>query len=133
MYRIDDISKRGIKSEVRIESLEPEMIFAAILTHPKWIGKTSVEQIAKMMYALEEGGINTSKALYYRTGSSVYCEDLSRFVGKLVSFNFATDGEKIALTAEGKNICEELARKGGAVNLEQMRRLGRFLEEQNRE
>ncbi|MDE1850545.1 MAG: hypothetical protein KGH54_01995 [Candidatus Micrarchaeota archaeon] len=69
MYRIEDISKRGIKSELRVESLAPETIFAAVLTSPKWAAKTSVEQIAKMMYALEESGINTSKALYYRTGS----------------------------------------------------------------
>ncbi|MDE1827676.1 MAG: hypothetical protein KGH65_00745 [Candidatus Micrarchaeota archaeon] len=131
MYRIEDISRRGIKGELRVESLAPETIFSAILTNPKWASKTSIEQVARMMYELEESGINTSKALYYRTGSSVYCDDLSRFVGKLVSFGYASDKDKIVLTKEGMELCLERARKGGEANLEQMERLKRFLEERN--
>ncbi|MDE1850546.1 MAG: hypothetical protein KGH54_02000 [Candidatus Micrarchaeota archaeon] len=52
-------------------------------------------------------------------------------MSKLVSFGYAADNDKIILTKEGMDMCEERARKGGKVNSEQMERLRKFLEERN--
>lgn len=89
-----------------------------------------MSEVAKQIFDLESKGINTAKILCYKTGSSVYCEDLDRFVSKLVSFGYATDSSPVKLTLEGTKICEELVKRSIDEQTEnQLNRLDKILNE----
>ena len=88
--------------------LSPETIIASVLLSPNVSRKLTMSQVAKLILNLEDKGVDTSRMLCYPTATSAYCEDLDRFVSKLVSFGYASDSSPIKLNNEGERICREI-------------------------
>ncbi|MGI0141358.1 MAG: hypothetical protein ACREBF_01760 [Candidatus Micrarchaeales archaeon] len=108
--------------------IAPEAIFAQILIHPNTSDKLSYEEISKLVAKIDNGGIARG-ALWYLTGSdSVYCEDLSRWIGKMTSFGYATDEEKVVLRPEGREVCMEIVARAKRETPDVVDKMHKFLD-----
>jgi hypothetical protein len=117
-----------LTSIVNEKALSPETIIAAVLLRNAF-NKLKMSQVAELILDLEKEGIDISKMLCYPTASAAYCDDLDRFVSKLVSFGYASDSSPIKLKPEGEKLCKEIvedARK--KENKEQLETLERILD-----
>ena len=127
----DDGSLMVVANEIITnQALSPEVIIAKIFLSSKISGNLQMDEVAELIAGLDKHGVDTSKMLCYPTGSTIYCEDLDKFVSKFVSFGFAKDSSPIKLTDKGKEICERIVENSAsAKNEHQLKKLDKFLKE----
>src|SRR5687767_10344907 len=117
----------SVSSVINERPLPPEVIIASVLVSPKVHNTKTMGEVAKLIISLNSRGVKTSRMVCYLTAGSAYCEDLDRFVSKLVSFGYATDSSPIKLTPAGKEICQKVIDSAKKEDLEQLRKLNEIL------